>query len=245
MHGPTARFPKPNWSSAWNKKLGKLLGNNYEYTQPIQMRFNELIAANRSDVAVKVYGDDFDDAGFSGKGRCCPAIHSGFSGCPRRAGFPASRQSPQSWIARPLPRKVFTPATQQMPSPSPLAAARPAWCWKVIAASMSWCVLLTNSATTLPHLATACCAGRRWRLRGTNLSRWPVARFVTEEGPNQDQPRERCSGASSSGQRARPRSGKLCRRSPGTGRRRGRTAGRLVGLADSSRISNGPAPDSL
>ena len=35
-------------------------GNNYEFTQPIQMRFNELIAGVRSDVAVKVFGDDMD-----------------------------------------------------------------------------------------------------------------------------------------------------------------------------------------
>jgi heavy metal efflux system protein len=35
-------------------------GNNYEFTQPIQMRFNELIAGVRSDVAVKVYGDDLE-----------------------------------------------------------------------------------------------------------------------------------------------------------------------------------------
>jgi len=35
-------------------------GNNYEFTQPIQMRFNELISGVRGDVAVKVYGDDFD-----------------------------------------------------------------------------------------------------------------------------------------------------------------------------------------
>jgi len=35
-------------------------GNNYEFTQPIQMRFNELIAGVRSDLGVKVYGDDFD-----------------------------------------------------------------------------------------------------------------------------------------------------------------------------------------
>lgn len=34
-------------------------GNNFEFTQPIQMRFNELISGVRSDVAVKVYGDDF------------------------------------------------------------------------------------------------------------------------------------------------------------------------------------------
>ncbi|RIK63148.1 MAG: CusA/CzcA family heavy metal efflux RND transporter [Planctomycetota bacterium] len=37
-----------------------LPGNNYEFTQPIQMRFNELIAGVRGDVAVKVFGDDFD-----------------------------------------------------------------------------------------------------------------------------------------------------------------------------------------
>ncbi|MCC7292780.1 MAG: CusA/CzcA family heavy metal efflux RND transporter [Phycisphaerales bacterium] len=37
-----------------------LPGNNYEFTQPIQMRFNELISGVRGDVAVKVYGDDFE-----------------------------------------------------------------------------------------------------------------------------------------------------------------------------------------
>lgn len=37
-----------------------LPGNNYEFTQPIQMRFNELIAGVRGDVAVKVFGDEFD-----------------------------------------------------------------------------------------------------------------------------------------------------------------------------------------
>src|SRR6185369_14264482 len=37
-----------------------LPGNNYEFTQPIQMRFNELIAGVRGDVAIKVFGDDFE-----------------------------------------------------------------------------------------------------------------------------------------------------------------------------------------
>lgn len=41
----------------------KVPGNNYEFTQPIQMRFNELIAGVRGDVAVKVYGDDFSAMG--------------------------------------------------------------------------------------------------------------------------------------------------------------------------------------
>ncbi len=35
-------------------------GNNYEFTQPVQMRMNELIAGVRADVAVKVYGDDLE-----------------------------------------------------------------------------------------------------------------------------------------------------------------------------------------
>jgi cobalt-zinc-cadmium resistance protein CzcA len=38
----------------------KVPGNNYEFTQPIQMRFNELISGVRSDVAVKIFGDDID-----------------------------------------------------------------------------------------------------------------------------------------------------------------------------------------
>ncbi|MBN8812199.1 MULTISPECIES: efflux RND transporter permease subunit [unclassified Sphingomonas] len=40
-------------------QLAKLPGNAYEITQPIQMRFNELIAGVRGDIAVKVFGDDF------------------------------------------------------------------------------------------------------------------------------------------------------------------------------------------
>lgn len=42
------------------ESVGKVPGNNYEFTQPIQMRFNELISGVRSDVAVKVFGDEFE-----------------------------------------------------------------------------------------------------------------------------------------------------------------------------------------
>jgi cobalt-zinc-cadmium resistance protein CzcA len=35
-------------------------GTNYSFTQPIQDRFNDLLAGVRGDVAVKVFGDDFD-----------------------------------------------------------------------------------------------------------------------------------------------------------------------------------------
>jgi len=40
--------------------LEPLPGNNYEFTQPIQMRFNELISGVRADIGVKVFGDDLD-----------------------------------------------------------------------------------------------------------------------------------------------------------------------------------------
>ena len=56
---PDPRLPKAELVERMEGDLGKLLGNSYEFTQPIQMRFNELIAGVRSDVAVKVYGDDF------------------------------------------------------------------------------------------------------------------------------------------------------------------------------------------
>lgn len=56
---PDPRLPKAELVERMEADLGELLGNNYEFTQPIEMRFNELIAGVRSDVAVKVYGDDF------------------------------------------------------------------------------------------------------------------------------------------------------------------------------------------
>jgi cobalt-zinc-cadmium resistance protein CzcA len=35
-------------------------GNSYEFTQPIQMRFNELLAGVRGDIAIKVFGEEFE-----------------------------------------------------------------------------------------------------------------------------------------------------------------------------------------
>lgn len=43
----------------------KLPGNNYEFTQPIQMRFNELISGVRADLGVKIFGDDLDQLTFT------------------------------------------------------------------------------------------------------------------------------------------------------------------------------------
>ncbi len=46
--------------AAMEQAVHKVPGNNYEFTQPIQMRFNELLSGVRADVAVKVFGDDMD-----------------------------------------------------------------------------------------------------------------------------------------------------------------------------------------
>ncbi|HYN55541.1 MAG TPA: CusA/CzcA family heavy metal efflux RND transporter, partial [Methylotenera sp.] len=60
---PRSEWPDPSLSknaliAQIQAAVAKVPGNNYEFTQPIQMRFNELISGVRSDVAVKVFGDD-------------------------------------------------------------------------------------------------------------------------------------------------------------------------------------------
>lgn len=64
MLKPSSEWPNPHLTkleliAKMEEALKRLPGNNYEFTQPIEMRFNELIAGVRSDVAVKLYGDDF------------------------------------------------------------------------------------------------------------------------------------------------------------------------------------------
>ncbi|NIJ35139.1 efflux RND transporter permease subunit [Sphingomonas oligoaromativorans] len=64
MLKPRKAWPDPSETKAEvveriEKRLSGVPGSAYEITQPIQMRFNELIAGVRSDVAVKVFGDDF------------------------------------------------------------------------------------------------------------------------------------------------------------------------------------------
>ena len=55
---PDPRKSKAELVNELEAAARRVPGNNYEFTQPIQMRFNELISGVRSDVAVKVYGDD-------------------------------------------------------------------------------------------------------------------------------------------------------------------------------------------
>lgn len=62
---PQNEWPNPEKTKAelvaeLEASLEQLPGNNYEFTQPIQMRFNELISGVRSDVGIKIFGDNLE-----------------------------------------------------------------------------------------------------------------------------------------------------------------------------------------
>ena len=57
---PDPKKPKSQLIAELEQAALRVPGNKYEITQPIEMRFNELIAGVRSELAVKVYGDDLD-----------------------------------------------------------------------------------------------------------------------------------------------------------------------------------------
>ena len=57
---PDPDRPKPDFIRELEEKMAQVPGNKYEVIQPIEMRFNELIAGVRSDIAVKVFGDDLE-----------------------------------------------------------------------------------------------------------------------------------------------------------------------------------------
>lgn len=57
---PNPKREKADLVAAIETAVRELPGNNYEFTQPIQMRFNELISGVRSDLGIKVIGDDLE-----------------------------------------------------------------------------------------------------------------------------------------------------------------------------------------
>lgn len=57
---PDPDLPKDDLIREISEKALRLPGNKIEFTQPIQVRFNELIAGVREDLAIKVFGDEFE-----------------------------------------------------------------------------------------------------------------------------------------------------------------------------------------
>ena len=58
---PNSDETKDDVAERLERRMLELPGNAYEITQPIEMRFNELLAGVRSDLAVKVFGDEFEE----------------------------------------------------------------------------------------------------------------------------------------------------------------------------------------
>jgi cobalt-zinc-cadmium resistance protein CzcA len=56
---PNPGLPKEELIARIEEEAAKQIGNNFEFSQPIELRFNELISGVRTDLAVMVYGDDF------------------------------------------------------------------------------------------------------------------------------------------------------------------------------------------
>jgi len=57
---PDPDKPKEQLVEELAELVAPIPGNRYEFLQPIQMRFNELLAGVRAELAIKVFGDDFD-----------------------------------------------------------------------------------------------------------------------------------------------------------------------------------------
>ena len=57
---PNPNKPKQQLVNEIRLGIEEIPGNNYELTQPIEMRFNELISGVRADVALRIYGDDLE-----------------------------------------------------------------------------------------------------------------------------------------------------------------------------------------
>lgn len=57
---PDPRKPRLQLVREMEEAVNEIPGSKYEFTQPIQMRFNELLSGVRADVAIKIHGDDLD-----------------------------------------------------------------------------------------------------------------------------------------------------------------------------------------
>jgi cobalt-zinc-cadmium resistance protein CzcA len=207
-------------------------GNNYEFTQPIQMRINELISGVRADVAVKVYGDDLETAGRGRRRRSRPSS----AACPARPTSSSSRSTglpmltitpdrPGAGALRPEPGDV------QDTWPRPSAARSRASCSRATAASTSSCACRSPAPGSggagrpadwpLPEQRNADESSRAAAWAAAQPATVPlreVARIEIAAGPEPDQPRERQAPRGGHRQRARPRPRRLRRRAAQRGR---------------------------
>ena len=197
------RARRRSWPKRWRRSLQKLAGQNFEISQPIELRFNELIAGVRSDLAVKVFGDELEVMTAereSHRARC-------FS---RSAGRPTSRWSRRRGLAgahhrhRPRGDRALRAQRRRRAggrSRPRSAAARWARSSRATSASTSSCGCRTRSGATSTRSRicrsrwpaseppsrvrrSASFGARRSRTRPTCRSA-PWRDIQLEEGPNQ------------------------------------------------------------
>jgi hypothetical protein len=227
----------------------KVPGNNYEFTQPIQMRFNELISGVRSDVAVKVFGDDLDDDERDRRARSPKRAQTGRPARPTsRSSRPPAADADHHATARRWRATASMWTTCRRSSP-PRWAAVAGRSSRATAASTSSCACPSGCAATSTRWSACRSAARARdgeskpanrtagaadapRLRAAGRSREDRNRA----GPEPDQPRERQAPRRRHGQRARPR--------PGLFRRRGRSSGWQAVEVPAATGPTGAAPSS-
>ena len=201
---PDPRKPKAELLRELEAAAAEIPGNNYEFTQPIQMRFNELISGVRSDVAVKVYGDDLDS---------CSSSASRSSEC----SAPCRRRRREGRTGTGLPLLSIMPDRARAGALRPgdrrraatscasrVGGEAPGSCSKATGASTSSCVCPRRCAADPDALARSAGAA------AATTARWPAmptasaartalrrtcrsarSREIEVLGPEPDQPRER------------------------------------------------------
>ncbi len=145
---PDPGKPKTEVVKDLERLAASVPGNNYEFTQPIQMRFNELISGVRADVAVKVYGDDLDTLA-----EVAEQLEQVLGSVPGAAdvvteqttGLPILTVTPD---AKCWPATASTWPTCRNWSPPPTAAKPSACCTRATAAATSWCACPNPCAAT-------------------------------------------------------------------------------------------------
>ena len=235
---PDPDRPKADLVAAIEKRAAEVPGNNYEFTQPIQMRFNELISGVRSDLGVKIFGDDLDTLlSVAAKVQSVVQGVPGAADVKHRAGQRPADADREAQPRRPGALRHQPGRRCRRPSRSPSAARRPACCSRATAASTSSCACPSICGSTsmpwrsLPIPAAGAGGGRgrrrparsradRHRHGGALRAAVGRGRDRDGAGPQPDQPRERQAARRGHRQRARPRP-RLVR---GRGAARGRRA---------------------
>jgi cobalt-zinc-cadmium resistance protein CzcA len=195
---PNPRKPKASLIGEIEAAVKQLPGNNYEFTQPIQMRMNELISGVRADVAVKVYGDDL--AMLVEVGERIESIARSIDGAADVTLEQHHGPAAADHHARPegLMRTDSTRTRCSRRSPWRWAARPPGSCSRAIADSTSWYACPRHCAATRRDWPTC---RSRCRAAGNSdeasrLANWAsggpgvvplreLARIDITEGPNQ------------------------------------------------------------